>query len=423
MERVALTLQRRRGPAQKTRSTSASPAPSVADVRTPFGAALPAAFWSAAVGLAAVTVLVVVGWAAAPDAGTPPRIAVAAGGQAWLLAQGATLDLTDGSLSLTPLGLLLLPMFVLARSGAWASRAADVRSWADAARTTGLLVVVYGLIGTGVALSCSTPAVQPDPWSAGLGTATVALLAGGWGVLRAAGLWSGLLDVLPPPLIPVVRGGLGALAVVVAGGGVLVASSMLVHAGQVGDLWSALGPDPTGAALLLLLSVCLVPNAVLWASAYAVGPGFAVGIGTSVAPTGVVVGAVPVLPLLGALPGAGEAPPASLAALLLPLAGGVVAGVLVARDGRAEGPGSPGWRPAALAAGAGALGGLALGLLCALSAGSLGGGRMAELGPAGFTVAVVSGLEMAVVAAAVCWEWRRLVRRRSSIDLTTTETD
>ena len=53
------------------------------------------------------------------------------------------------------------------------------------------------------------------------------------------------------------------------------------------------------------------------------------------------------------------------------------------------------------------VGGLFLGILCALSAGAVGGGRMSDLGPAGLQVALVAGLEMAVVAGAVCWEWRR----------------
>ncbi|HYN75139.1 MAG TPA: DUF6350 family protein, partial [Candidatus Limnocylindria bacterium] len=284
---MALTNDRRRrgpraaAPARAAGRAAAAPA----TVRTPFGAALPAALWSAALGLAVVTVLVIVGWAAAPDTGVTTGAAVAAGGQAWLLAQGADLTLPDGVITLTPLGLLLLPGFVLVRSGRWAARAADVRSWADAARTVGLIALLYALIGLGVAFAAATPVVRPQPWTAFVGTGLVALLASGWGVLRASGLAAAVPAALPRQAVPVLRGAAGGLAVLIAGGGLFVAVSLLVHGGQVGGLWSGLGLDPAGAALLLLLSCALIPNAILWACAYVVGPGFAVGVGTSVAPT------------------------------------------------------------------------------------------------------------------------------------------
>ncbi len=415
MERVAVASKSAPGRTSKgtaTASRAVSRRPPVDTIRTPLGAALPAALWSAAVGLAAVTVLVVLGWAAAPDGGTPPSIAVAAGGQAWLLVHGANLDLAAGSLSLTPLGLLLLPCYVLVRSGQWAARAADVRSWADAARTAGLLAVVYSSVGLAVALASVTPSVQPKPWSAVLCTGFIGVTAGGYGVLRGSGLLAQLPSTLPARVVPILRGALGAVSLMVAGGALVVAVSLVSHAGQVGRLWSVVGADPAGAGLLVLLSCALVPNAVLWACAYSVGPGFSVGVGTAVAPTGVVIGAVPSLPILGALPGAGAAPVASLLSLALPVLAGAFAGVLVARHPIAaqETPS----RAALLATGAGALGGLTLGFLTALSAGALGGGRMAEVGPAGVQVGLVAGLEMAVVAGAVCWEWRRHVARRSA---------
>ena len=432
MERVALTNERARrrpyrgsrggnepanrptgkGAARGASRPAARTATAPETIRTPLGAALPAALWAAAVGLAAVTLLVVFGWAMAPDEGTPTRLAVAAGGQAWLLIQGADLTLTNGELTLTPLGLLLLPGFLLFGSGRWAARAADVRSWADAARTTGLLATIYALSGLGVALAAVTPSVRPDPWSAALCTGVVALVAGGYGVLRASGLLSTVPGLLPPQAAPVLRGALGGLAVMVTGGALLAATTFIAHAGQIGSLWSALGPDPAGGVLLLIVSCALVPNAVLWACAYAVGPGFAVGIGTTVAPTGVILGAAPALPILGALPGAGAAPIPSLVSVALPVLAGLFIGALVARHPVAarEIPS----RAALLAAGAGALAGLALGAAAGLSAGALGGGRMADVGPAGLQVALVAGLEMAVVAGAVCWEWRRHVEHRAT---------
>jgi hypothetical protein len=55
----------------------------------------------------------------------------------------------------------------------------------------------------------------------------------------------------------------------------------------------------------------------------------------------------------------------------------------------------------------GALGGVALGALAALAAGSAGNGSLAEIGPVGWQVGLVAGLEMALVAAVVAWELHR----------------
>ena len=54
--------------------------------------------------------------------------------------------------------------------------------------------------------------------------------------------------------------------------------------------------------LLLLASLCYLPNSVIWAIAYMLGPGFAFGIGTAVSPSGSALGAVPAFPMLAALP-------------------------------------------------------------------------------------------------------------------------
>jgi hypothetical protein len=151
---------------------------------------------------------------------------------------------------------------------------------------------------------------------------------------------------------------------------------------------------------VLVLCVLLLPNAVIWTVAYAVGTGFAVGTGTTVAPYGVTAGDVPAFPLLAALPGAGGAPPASLLLLLGPLAAGVVAGVVVARSGAA--------RPALLALASGPVVGVVVLVACWLAGGAMGPGRLATAGPnpwlAGLAVTEWVGLGAAAAAAA----YRRL---------------
>ena len=65
---------------------------------------------------------------------------------------------------------------------------------------------------------------------------------------------------------------------------------------------TALTPGVVGAALLLLAQLGYLPNAVIWAIAFTLGPGFAFGTGTVVAPTGSALGTLPAFPLLAALP-------------------------------------------------------------------------------------------------------------------------
>ena len=77
-----------------------------------------------------------------------------------------------------------------------------------------------------------------------------------------------------------------------------------------------------------------VPNAVIWAISFTLGPGFAFGTGTVVAPAGSALGTLPAFPMLAALP-AGlhpAVPPALSAAMLaMPYVAGAFGGLLVAR--------------------------------------------------------------------------------------------
>jgi Family of unknown function (DUF6350) len=218
-------------------------------------------------------------------------------------------------------------------------------------------------------------------------------------VVGGGQLWSDLADQVPESVPPVMRGALAGLSTLICGGALLLLASMVGHFGRILDLSRSLQAGAFGGAVLLLLGAVCVPTGVVWAAAYAVGPGFAVGIGTSVAPAGIALGPVPAFPVLGALPATGPAPTASLVALAVPVLAGLVIGLMAARH-----PASTLGRTVAEAAAAGVLAGLALGVLAWLSSGSLGAVRMSELGPDGVRVGAVAALELGVVAAAVAWE-------------------
>lgn len=99
-----------------------------------------------------------------------------------------------------------------------------------------------------------------------------------------------------------------ALVIMLVAGAVIVLGAVAVNFGQVGELSGVLSPGFVGGLLLLLIQGLYLLNAVIWGMAYIAGPGFAVGTGTLVAPTGVQLGTVPSLPILGALPEAGPTP-------------------------------------------------------------------------------------------------------------------
>jgi hypothetical protein len=162
--------------------------------------------------------------------------------------------------------------------------------------------------------------------------------------------------------------------------------------------------------LLLLVQLAYVPNAVIWAVSYMLGPGFAFGAGTVVAPTGSALGSLPSFPLLAALPSGahGGLPPVlTVAVLALPYVAGVFGGLLMARS--APSPAlevAPLWGFAS-----GALSGAVTGALAAFAGGPLGDGRLSVVGPSGWEVAVIAALEIGIAAAITAglanWFWMR----------------
>lgn len=400
MRHVTVQLER------ATRSTGprSSPDTPALVLRSPFVSGALAAVWAGALGLAAIASPVLLAYLLAPHEDTHglPGVSVGdvlrGGVLAWLAAQHATMHTSAGSLSMLPLGLLAIPAVALYRSGRWAGRA-SVEAVPAAVAATATMAAAYTAAVCVVTSLVSDKTLGVGMGSVAIGAALLSVIAGGLGVVGGGQLWSELLRRAPESVPPVVRGALAGLATLICGGALLLLASMVDHFGRVLDLSRALNPGTSGGAVLLLLGAACIPTGVVWAAAYAVGPGFAVGIGTSVAPAGIALGPVPAFPVLGALPATGPAPTASLVALGVPLLAGLVIGLMAARR-----PASTAARTVAEAAAGGVLAGLALGVLAWLSSGSLGAVRMSELGPDGVRVGAVAALELGVVAAAVAWE-------------------
>ncbi|GHF48867.1 cell division protein PerM [Kitasatospora xanthocidica] len=373
---------------------------------------------TALVGLAVVGVPVLGLWVVTPDADDGAAAATRLAGVLWLLGHGAPVlrGEADAPLTVTPLLLGALAVVRLHRAGAGVAARRGLRSrWGGPVA----LWAGYCAVAVVVALHCAGAGLFRSRvvWDV-LVVALVAALATAAGV-RSAGTGAtpvagSLLDRLPPPYrpdgaAPVVRAAASAAgAGLVAAGGVLVAVSAVLDAVAGGGRGMALlGGGPAALLGLSLLSLVLLPNALVWGAAYALGPGFAVGAGTVVSPAGTALGPVPDFPLFALLPADGPGG-WRWAVLVLPLLAGVVPAVLLGRaaaglrgpDGGVEDRPEP-WPPAATVAAAVATAlvvGAAAVLSGWLSGGALAGGRMVRLGPVPWWTGLAAAAWVVLVA-------------------------
>ncbi|MBV6696515.1 DUF6350 family protein [Kitasatospora aureofaciens] len=382
----------------------------------------------ALVGLAVVGVPVLGLWVATPNADNGAAGATRLAGALWLLGHGAPVlrGGAEAPLTVTPLLLGVLAVVQLFRAGARVAARRGLRS-----RWGGPVAVWAGYCGVAVAVvvHCAggglfRSRVLPDVVAVGL----LAALAVGAGVRSAATSQAPtpraetdarpVLDRLPVWARPTGCAGVVRRSALAAGAGLVAAGGVLVAVAAVSDAvvgggrgMAVLGRGSTAVVALVLMAVVLLPNAVVWGAAYALGPGFAVGEGTVVAPGGTALGPVPEFPLFALLP---ESGPGGwrLAVVVLPVLAGVVPALLLGRAAATGATDEEPWHPAATALAAAAaalLTGAGAAALAGLSGGALAGGRMAWLGP----VPCWTGLAAAGWFAVVAVPGALLVRYRA----------
>ena len=348
----------------------------------------------------------------------------------WMLGHGVDVRLTldpltamsvgfpDAStpfvLTIAPLGFALLTLLLAYRAG---RRIAETPHF-----ILGSLVALasFGLLSLTIVLSALHEFARPSIWQGALlPTLVFALglaLGGGIAIRRltalqrtgttrtdaTVGAITTRIAKIPGETAAFIRasvtGGAAAVAAIVAVASVAVAVLLVVNYAEVIALYESGHVGVLGGVALTIAQLAFLPNLVVWASSWFVGPGFAIGVGSSIGPLGTNLGPIPAVPFLGALP-IGDLAWGFLG-LLVPVVAGFFSGLLV-RRALAQGIRTPIPVGRMMLAGLciGAVAGIILGLLAWFSAGAAGPGRLVEVGPSPWLVALFAALEVGGAAA------------------------
>lgn len=279
--------------------------------------------------------------------------------------------------------------------------------------TSGTAVVVFSVLTALIVLSAEHPAVSAVVWQGFILPPLVLALGLLVGLARERRHLS--LDGIAalPEAVRVVargaiRGGLAVVAGVIGVAAVVVAVLVVVDYSTIVGLYETLHVDVSGAIALTIGQLAFLPNLVVWAASWLLGPGFTLGVGSSVSPGATLVGPLPGVPVLGILPGGSGA--IGYLGLLVPVVLGFVAGMLVERriaarslkEGSEVGAAAPSHRSLAVALATGAtigvVAGLVLGLLAWWSSGAVGPGRLVDVGPDPWLVAGATALASGIPA-------------------------
>ncbi|MEZ2389906.1 DUF6350 family protein [bacterium RCC_150] len=373
-------------------------------------------------------------------------------GQTWLLVHAVPLQLAtvdvgtanqtgSGLLSLIPLGLTLVPFLLAWRAGRRLARA----SYADQLWQAFFgALLIYGLFGAATGFVCRTSDVMINIGLA----AVIPLVPFGLGMVvgarRESGSWSKLIGVDAVDWLArasqhsrwagsyfgsAIKAGFVAIMAALTLSALLLAVDLLLHWTDIIAVYEGLKAGALGGGVLTIAQLGYMPNLVVFTLAWASGAGITLGVGSTAGALGTAVGPLPAVPVFGALP-TGQLE-FGAAALVLPIAAGVLAGWWFLREGenhfdewlsikvKAR------WFTATLStlflgALVGIVAGALAGALAWLARGSAGIGRLTAIGPeplwTGVWVVVEVGIGVVIGYAVGPWLERRQKLREADLD-------
>jgi hypothetical protein len=382
----------------------------------------------AAIGTWAVVVLpALVGWVAAPESTVGWFSAVSVASAIWFLGHGQSVGAAGVAISVTPLLLLVLFVYIAHR---WARRLAATErlrvgasGW-SAVAAWGVVpgfVGGYGLVAAVLALFTLGGPATPGV-AAVVGSLLVPLAALGFVMLRPDD------DETPafvkawfrrgPTWLPSVwRVGWRGAGLLLGLGLAVVVARLVVSWSTIAGVQDQYGANLGAAAVIALGQLALLGNAATWALSFLAGPGFQVAVGGAITPGAAHPGLLPLVPVLGALPQASDYPVVLYAVVLAPVALGAWLGRRV--DAELEFFGNVRARLAATAVAA-LIAVAVVVALTALANGAVGIDRLSSVGPtlwafaAALTVEVVGGA-LLWVGALMLLERRRERRDHASV--------
>lgn len=356
-----------------------------------------------AIPLAPLTALWAVQYGFGPDWTGFWRLAA----DAWLLGHGTDIHVTLTAASLKGIGLsgasssfeLTVAVLGFSLLTLLLARRAGRRIAETGRRLLGevVAVVVFAAASFGIAVSAGDAVARPSILQAAVLPTLVfalGLLIARYGAMPAWTRWRPDTRAI---VATALRGGTAAVAVVLLVAGVAVAVLLLANYAQIITLYENLHSGALGGAALTIAQIMFLPNLVIWAASWLVGPGFSIGTGSQVSPLGTTVGPLPSIPVLGAIPQGDFA--FAFAGLLVPIIAGFLAGAVLrpALAARIRATGTLTWLLAA-GIGIGVVGGALLALLAWASAGAIGPGRLQQAGPDPIWVGLLAALELGVSA-------------------------
>lgn len=249
-------------------------------------------------GYVAIATLLAIVTGIASDSTFTTSGVLAAAVPAWLAAHQVPIEIFGIELGVLPLLPTIGVALISAKAAARTAERLDLRRPGQAWLVVGTVAVAHGVAGLLVAALTTDSVVAVGPLPALYYPALISGGAATIGVARRCGLLDALAYRADAAVFEGVRTGLLAVVLLLTAGGAVVTFGLLTSVSTA----KALVPMGVGnAAGMLLLSVGYLPNAMIAATSFVVGPGFSLGMVT-VAPLDVEVGPVPGVPLLAALP-------------------------------------------------------------------------------------------------------------------------
>lgn len=315
---------------------------------------------------------------------------------AWLAGLGLAPTVGGVTFTLLPLGFSLLAIVALVASSRWAAEASAVARRGEALAVAVSAAFTFAAVAAIVA--ALSRSLDISPLRAAISGGVLALIVSAIVVLHRARLLRA--DRIPGDVRDVVAASVVALLCLLAVAALACAIAVILHVDEVTALLVELDPGVSGVLLLAVLTLGYLPLALVWTTAYLVGPGVALGVGSVLSPFAETAStSLPGFPLLAAVPG--QAPEGAFLFPLVGVAAGAVAGLLLRRRGHVA------VRGALLAAATAALAGIAVSLASWLASGSLGETALVGMGPAPLAVGLAVAVLVAVGAVAVAaWPGR-----------------